>query len=511
MLRLVVPLVLVASSALAHPDRAARLALFRDLVDQAKKHHVFAPVVEANLGRKWESELPRLEAEFAGAERPELLGAALYHFQNSLRNRHCYYDPPGRARVLTAGISVEVEWKGDAPTFYVAEVTDAALAGKVARGDLVVEVDGVPAADFLERFSLESNANHWRQIADDVAEFLGERYTGVTAVREGDPSSFVFRGRANGKLRRERLIWRPKPRGPRADIEKVDYGAKVCADLPARDYGPYKLRDTGMNYCLYTSDAAPFSAYPIVRHFSFWYDMGPTAIHHLLRLEHKMLSTQLAAVAGARGVILDLRDNHGGNNPNWFFDWWAPGPYVDDFVEMKLSDDLGEPGKLERLGWSADDVERYLAALKGRKPGQEFSARRPFFCRPDGCEWDNRYTPSHQVTKLPIALLVGPMCTSACDSLALIFHLYGFGPLVGQPAAAAYTAVRIEVPVRGGELGTLRFALSREVSGKTGELIEGRRVPMDVAIERTFTNRARYDALLVEGAIGALERRATTR
>ena len=44
------------------------------------------------------------------------------------------------------------------------------------------------------------------------------------------------------------------------------------------------------------------------------------------------------------------------------------------------------------------------------------------------------------------------------------------------------------------------------MSGKTGERVEGVPIPLTDRVDRTFANRARYDAVLVEHAIAALAR-----
>jgi hypothetical protein len=152
------------------------------------------------------------------------------------------------------------------------------------------------------------------------------------------------------------------------------------------------------------------------------------------------------------------------------------------------------------------EARAYLAELDTAPSGQAFTKRRPFFCRPDTCDWDNRYVPSHRVTKLPLALLVGPNCVSSCDSLTQQFDEQELGPLVGEPTAAAHTTRRLkrDIVFRGEVLGTLELAFSYEVSGVSGKPVEGVPIHLDERVDRTFANRDRYDSLLVDRAIAAL-------
>jgi hypothetical protein len=265
----------------------------------------------------------------------------------------------------------------------------------------------------------------------------------------------------------------------------------------------------GFNYCVYGSSEGRGRHYPIVRQFSFRYpDVG------LLKVDHHNLKEYLGELKGAKGVILDLRDNRGGNNPNWFLDWWAPRPYYDHFVHTRLHEDFDSVEKLERAGitgWGPARFQTYLSALEQRTDDTAFMEPRPFFCPTPDCEnWDNRYEPKNQVTTLPVALLVGPRCVSSCDHVVYVFKENEFGPVIGTPGAAGFTAYRLKYdvkhPVSGENLGSVNFAFSYEVSGKTREKVEAVVVEPDVMIGPTFENQGRYDRLLVGAAIEALGR-----
>jgi hypothetical protein len=45
--------------------------------------------------------------------------------------------------------------------------------------------------------------------------------------------------------------------------------------------------------------------------------------------EHEHLALSLRGLVGVRGLILDLRDNGGGNDPKWALEWFAPSSYLD--------------------------------------------------------------------------------------------------------------------------------------------------------------------------------------
>ena len=292
-------------------DAASRRRFFADLVALVRRFHVFSPQTAKNLGRSWDDELPRLEAELVGAPDRAALVTALIHFGNSLHNQHCGFDPREEAKVVVLDASADVEWTDGKPVFYVATPAKGAA---MAAGDVVVDVDGVPAAALLEHDMYRSNANSWFGIARGVARGLTRRSTRTTP--EGTRAVWTLEPRGGGARKRVELTWRAEPDAWEGADYAIDYGRSRCVGLPAVDYGPYALTAEGPNFCLYTSKDARFLPYPIVRYFSFGYihprDESYAPAQHRARADHDALLAQLAAAKGARAVLLDLRDNHTG-------------------------------------------------------------------------------------------------------------------------------------------------------------------------------------------------------
>ena len=481
-------------------------SLFETLVADVRAHHVFSEQTQKNLGRRWEEALPVLEREFAEAKTDAALTVALTHFVSSLHDAHCSFDPDGPAKVVALGVRADVEWKDGKPRFYISRVDDA-NKDRVAPGDAIRSIDGVAERDLVAHFLDVSRQNNLRSVALDVAEHLTRRRSTSSLTAEGDVSRWVV---ASSKTHADEMLTLTWTKASRHEVSfdefAIDYERPWCSTLAARGYGPYEVTVRGMNFCVYASQVEPYKSHPIVRQFSFLYlsSEGETEhAQHRVRADHDLLARELGRLA-PKGVLLDLRDNHGGNDPNWFMDWYGSGPYVDRFVLERLAPDLDTPDKLEAVG--AGYVKEYLKELHDRTPDQTFMKPRPFFCKGDDCAWDNRYVPAHRVTKAPVALLVGPRCVSSCDSVAQLFAENHFGPLVGEPTAAAYTTNRIHRPivVHGKTLGTMNLAFTREISGKTHEPIEAVPLAIDVPIDRTFENRDAYDKLLVDAAIHKL-------
>jgi hypothetical protein len=487
------------------------LAIYEDLVQATRSYHVFSDQTWENLDFTWEDELPRLEEEFSSVEDRADLLRALNHFAGSLHNPHCHYGSPDRPSYMTPGFVVDVEWIEDEPRFYVAEVIDPDLEKRIQPGDTLVSYEGVDASDFLSTFHLESNANHWHAVARDIAAFFSRQ----SPHRNGtlDEATWGFQRSGSGDFVTVTAGWsQPGDEGHPGEFG-IDYDEDGCAGLPERNYGHgYAISAVGANYCIYTTSEGPGRAYPVVRQFSFSYS-GKNGFSSL-KADHANLERFLGGLEGARGVILDLRDNRGGNNPHWFLDWWAPPvAYKSTMVSMRLHEDLDTVRKLDQAritGFGPPHIESYLEALAGKAPGDDFMPARPFFCPRSGCEgFDNVYHPSNQVTDLPVAILVGPRCVSSCDDVVRTFREYDLGPVIGTAGSAGFTIKRLQHAVRhpasGEDLGYVALAFSYETSGKTGKRLEAVVVDPHHVVEPTFDSRLRYDEILVGTAIEAFD------
>lgn len=492
--------------------RETSLALFERLVAMTRRYHLFAPRTAQNLGRTWDDDLPRLRAEFAAARDDAALNVALFHFGSSLHDVHCAFSPRVRGPRLTLGVRASVEasaspGEGGVHRFYVERVRDAALAGRVSPGDVVVAIDGVPAARLLEEHAFVSNMNSPENVAIGVSRYLTTRSAYSTRVIAGDTSSWSLRSR-DGAEKTVTMSWRVAEDAEDDDFA-VDYASKDCAGHDAKNYGGgYALTARGFRACVYTSKEPVFRDYPIVRHTSFVYRQGE--VPHGVLTDFEVITKALGAVK-PKGIIVDVQDNGGGINPNLFIEWWAREPYTDTETRVLLDGALLAGRGVEISSMTPAIASWYAAELQaGGAPdaqGRRLSRPRPFMCKPDTCAWDNRYAPARRVTTAPVALLLGPGCASSCDSFARHFDVANVGPIVGRPSMAGFTTHRARFDVgRAGEpaLGTIDFAVAYDSVAGATESIEGVPVSVDVPVPRTFDNHARYDSVLVEAAIRAL-------
>ena len=335
------PAVLAPASSKETP-RARALALFERLVAMVRRNHVFAPQTARNLGKSWDADLPRLRAEFAATNDDDALSVALFHFGNSLHDAHCQFRPTERGARLRLPLRVGVEKvSNDGYQFYVERVNDDALKAQLAVGDILEEVDGVAANGLLAEHDWVSNMNAKENIALDVATYLTSRRTSTTRARAGTTSEWKVRPRGGGPSKSTTMTWKQSSGGDDGDDFALDYDLKDCVNSDPIDYGPYTLSARGYRLCIYTSTATTYRDYPIVRQVSFRYD----ELQHGALADYGLVRRTLAS-ASPKGVIVDVQDNRGGNNPNLFVDWWSDKPYTDNethvLLEPKLFADGGD-------------------------------------------------------------------------------------------------------------------------------------------------------------------------
>ncbi len=484
-------------------DAAERATLFGELVSRVHAIHVFSQQTKENLGLDWDrDDVPALREEFARADEKDKLGVALWHFGNSLHDMHCRYRAPSRGQVTRIRVKLGVEEKAGAFEYFVAEVWDKAITA-LEPGDIIESADGVPAADLARVYRNEWSFNNWPQLALATSRFLTRRHTGESLTRDGDVSKWVVRSRKTRQTKTVELAWKLRTEEDLPDDAWVDYANKDCGETDTVTYEGYKLSGRGAHFCMYVADKPPRSLYPIVRQVSFrYFEDGPQQF----LADHDTLALRLAMQARAKGVILDVRENGGGNDPNSFVDWWAPArPYTDTFTVMRKTPLVTDRDALERLVINTPKAVKDFYMKCSKEPGDAaFCAKRPFACKPDTCDWQNEFVASHQVAKLPVALLTGPGCGSSCDAFVYTWKKNGFGPLVGMPSMAGFTTNRYRAPVPSRlALGTIDLAFSYDVSAD-GDMVEGHLIAPDVRIAPTWETYAKYDTLLVDAAIKAL-------
>ena len=463
-------------------------AVFDELVQRIERDHTFPPKYAAYVGHAWKDDVPRLRAEFVAAkDRDEVLGA-LRHLQNSLRDAHCDLGAPAdlQERWVRLGLRLWTGGTASAPDVRVSEVLDPDAKSQVSPGDSIVAVDGVALSDWFAAHPFETNVLSPVPALGDTASSIVFAGSPWSKVKEGDAR--VLRIVHGGSPRDVTMHFRrgfPEVDGP--DLDHPPPMAKVdCNAIAPPPYGSdYALAAMGVNVCVYKRPHAARGGTAIVRFVSFWYGSGSDNAQSLrmVRVDHDVLTSALRDVSQ---VVLDLHENHGGNNPFIFMGWFSGGPWDHERVVTRVVPGL-DPATVADLFWG--DEKNVTAYADAQKAGKATIDTR-FLCMGGPCVGETSPA-SERVTRAPVALVVGPECVSSCDTLALTWSSFHLGPIVGRQPMHAYTVNRLPIHVRGPDsedLGTLRVALS-ESELKDGVTIEGEPLALDWEAPDTFETR----------------------
>jgi hypothetical protein len=484
-------------------SKGAYLPLFEDLLAKVKRYHVFAAGQEAVFDRA----LPTLRKAAAEASTESEGMVALARLQRALGDRHCNLSPPGDVRPARLGLGLELHTEREASgkvRVRVETIEDPALESKVAIGDELLLVDGVPAETWLAEHPFESNALNPVARLSETAHAIVMQLVPWTTTKEGDSRRLTFQNAGELDLRfRRPFRYERKERLP--DIDDNPAMATIhCTGEAASPYSGYELATLGVNYCTYRPkpDNRAAQGTKIVRFVSFMYDAEPASQLRWVRVDHDGLSRDLA---GAKRVVLDLHENHGGNNPFVFLSWFAKKPWRHESVTVRVFPEFGEE-EVRRLLWGNDDlVKRYLEAGKRGEPSLTY----PFLCSGEGCDGFRGPRPSERVSEAPVGVVTGPECTSSCDAFSVIWSEVGMGPIVGKQPMHGFTTVRHELPMRGPggrTLGQFRIALSFEgFPGKPP--LEGAPIRLDWQAPETFATRTSW----LDASVSEVSARLTAR
>ena len=472
--------------------------VFTALVARIEKNHVFAP------GRRafWDAHKEELRREMVAATTREAGLVALRHLQLALGDRHCNLSPPTdlQPHRLRLGVSLHVLSTPDGPRVRIAEVEDPKLRATVAVGDEVVSVDGVPIGAYIDAHPFESNALNPAAALDEIVASVVQQTFPWTTVKEGD-ARVLRLTRAGAGVDHALTFRRPFryfERENKLDVDDAPDMAKVsCTQEKTPPYAGYDVAAIGANVCVYRPRGARTGKPVVVRYLSFHYasdGKDDDAVLRAIRADHDLLARALEKDAR---VVVDLRDNHGGNNPFIFVSWFAHGPWGHEQVHVKVSDDFDEESVRSFL-WGDDAlVASYKKALAEKAPELVY----PFLCKKGTCAQEGP-RPSELVTKKPVALVTGPDCTSSCDALAALWTHFHVGPVVGKQPMHGFTSVRHAYPVvapDNRDMGRLRIALSWEAFTDQPTL-EGRPLKLDWEAPDTFETRDTWVDAAIEHA-----------
>ncbi len=483
------------------------VGVFDALARNVEAHHAFATGQRA----RWDAARRDLRREVEAAKTREEALVALSHVQNALGDRHCYLSPPSDLRSTRLGLGLRLFAEdGGGRRARVAEVQDAEVAAGetgVRAGDDVVAVDGVPLAAWLD-------AHRWESSSQNAAVQRREQVNAIVAARapwtqlkSGDARTLRLR---RGERTWDRILTFVHPRKWEETSERGFDDAPPMKSIGCRSdktalYTDFELTAVGTNVCVYRPKPGTGKADTrLVRFVSFLYDHQGEDEDALraARADHVLLTRELR---GAGAVVLDVHENHGGNNPFVFLSWFADRAWDHQTVHVKVSADFSEDDTRQFLYGDKTLMARYARAVADKQAEVSW----PFLCteggkvRTDGTCEARGPRPEERVTKARIAIVTGPECTSSCDAIVADWTTFHMGPVVGLQPAHGFTSIRHAYPLvgpDGRDLGRFRIALSWEGYPRNGTPLEGAALHLDWEAPYTFETRDTWVDLSVKEA-----------
>lgn len=465
--------------------------MLQRLVADIRAVHLFS---DAWPEERWLSELPALESEVLASRSRTALLIALSHLSTSLRDGHLAFTPSGGWEDPSIAVVPVTFFQAGSPLAPRFFVRDADPETQLGAGDELVSYDGIDTADLLQHFRFSIDRSSPGARAQRLTELLSWRQTQVSPGILG--STVEVRVRRGDRVASAALVFQRNGPPPPSSEEPPPHGRAECA-APPRDYGQgYELARASRRLCLYRSNEPALVPYPIVRHVSFFY--GDAGIdYEALGRDREMLRAFLHESPPLSGILLDLRDNAGGHHAGLFLPWYLGQRFGTSAQWVRLHPQLVERERLERALGDRAAVHEYLRRAEA---GERFWVR-SFRCPPSECPAQADVP----LARVPVALLVGPACVSACDDFFEVWRQHSAGPTVGASPAAMGTAIRYPLLVQLGHevLGEFTVALSGTRSSDGGLWREGAPAAVGYEVEPVWPPLA-FEQTIVRTAIAAL-------
>jgi hypothetical protein len=500
-------------------DRDATLA---GLVKNIAGIQVVSTVGLARLGLSWEQALEPTRSRFRSAQTARDVYYALLSLQRSYHDSHSYLDVQGvlsqpKEPPVFLPLRVDVEYSADGKS-HEYDVTRSSPSFTSRVGSKIVAVDGKPMAAF-EREILEWTDNASPEgLYAAAAQALEVRIPALMpSPNAGATTRLTFE--KNGATEDVALTWSKTP--PARGSEPIDTCTSGIDMAPSSDYAGRAAEHVGLNYCVYPT-ADPKTK--IVRWFSFFYgyadfsggdagleDFAPRLRDRLavtsftipdnelplypgetlpggrldeqamLLLDHRQLMGHLAAKGAAR-VVFDVRENGGGSFDPIIVADFAMAPFRQLATQVVFGEGLkNEPSLLDDAGPTAKRAKTYLKANQEA----QVSPLYPFICRTAACgDADFTITPPSPRLGASAVVITGPYCASSCDNFAVLMKDAANARIVGMPARAADSPVRVNFTARLADgKSAASFVLTVAVNKRaTGAVVEGVPAALDVAV-----------------------------
>ncbi|MBK8167770.1 MAG: hypothetical protein IPK64_17625 [bacterium] len=455
---------------------------------------------QKRLGVSWEAALDNGRRRFEEARTVQDVYYALLSVQRTLRDGHGRFRRHGLpvtfgpAVALDFEVAVRYAHQDGGPHEYVV----------VRSGESTLPVGAtVTGCDSLAIVEYEARLLEWydRHTPEGFRDFAARclsyrRPQSLPCPHPGDAAPLAWQD-VDGTGHETTLTWRAVE-GAAANDPDLN-GSSVSAVTPPgrRDpprfdaqYGDFPLEATGLLFDIHGTRRADTK---ILRYVSFNYGNEADFPPELAAIARHLRE------AGARRVLVDVRENAGGAFDPALVGLFTPQP----FRIMTKSLYYGERLRThpEAIGldpglelWTEEEA-RLLRDDLAARPAATWSREIPFFCRTAACaeaETVLRYDGS---PGFETVVLCGPATFSSGDMFVTLMKDNGVAKLAGMPSGAGDAPYRwtLDYPLADGTRVTLRLTNAVSYRPYTGGLtVEGNPPALDFPVFPTRANAAAY-------------------
>lgn len=479
-------------------------------------------IVRAGRPSSFPELVERLAAEAERAQSWPAFSLALKRLDMAYPNLHSYLELsdeiPNLKRVLPA-VGFVGEWLAPGITRFRISRVDAVSfpEGSVPQiGDELVAING-RSMDQWKREHFDFCKMPMREQC--ALWFPGDFHNEVSGwTRE---QGLVYTLRRDGHFWNLPVSLKTKERTPRDDSHLL------CANYPDR-YPGFRLVHKGQLACFYASEKDPSTL--LLRITSFQYNRSTNQGMKTLQEEVDALWPFWSERApGTSHLILDVIDNHGGNQNTPYYEVFFDRPHQEQRTRFRKIRELEDPALRDTFFWGTPEQELWFQNIK--KEGLwdsvafgDFLPSLPMFCarKNEDCRIGLFPVKNHGF-RGRVTMLVNQECISSCDAFVFTFkqELGDRVRIVGQPQAAdtAYSRLRLGVeldakapggfsikslPQYGDVPKNILFSqvasISRSVT-EDGTVVSGRPLPVDIFVPLTLENEGMWHRAALEAAI----------
>lgn len=479
------------------PDRQAAFDAYVAFITDV---HAVSQAGARRLGAPWKTALENGRRRFREARTTLDVYYALLSVQRSLRDGHGRF----RRHELPVAFGPAVELDFEAAVRYAGPaggphkyVVIRSGEPDLPLGAVITGADGLPIADF-EAGLLEWYDRHTPEgFRDFVARNLSlRRPPSLPSPHPGDAALLQWRDES-GAERTVTLTWRAVTDPAANDPDRNGSSASAATPPGRRDpsrfdaqYRDFPLELSGLLFDLHGTKRADTK---ILRYVSFNYEQESDFAPEIAAIARHLRE------AGARRVLIDVRENAGGAFDPALIGVFTPRPFLimnkSLYFGARLKAHPEAIGLDPRLELWTEEETRLLREDLAARPWADWSREIPFFCLTAACAPEEAVRQYDGSPGYETVVLCGPATFSSGDMLVTLMKDNGIARLAGMPPGAGDAPYRwtLDYPLADGTKVTLRLTNAVSYRPHTGGLtVEGNPPALDVPVYPTRANAAAY-------------------